>query len=133
MKAATSIRGKICLLLVLIASARSETLVHRAPQTASTRSNPFEGQPDAERAGAKLFSRECASCHGAAGAGGLGKAPPLNQPEVYRAAPGTLFWILRNGSLKHGMPSFAHLPEPQRWQIVTHLQAKRQFQNRPTD
>ncbi len=84
-------------------------------------SNPFEGQDRARRAGAKLFARECASCHGPNGAGGLGKAPPLRQMEVYRAAPGKLFWILRNGSLRRGMPSFAHLPEPQRWQIITWL------------
>jgi len=31
--------------------------------------------------------------------------------------------VLRNGSLRHGMPSFAHLPEQQRWQIVTYLKS----------
>ena len=34
---------------------------------------------------------------------------------------GALFWALRNGSLNKGMPSFAHLPNPQRWQIITFL------------
>ena len=51
------------------------------------------------------------------------KTVPLRQPEVYEAAPPALFWILRNESLQRGMPSLAHLPEAQRWQIVTCLQA----------
>jgi hypothetical protein len=41
---------------------------------------------------------------------------------MFDASPGTLFWVLRNGSLRRGMPSFAHLPEPARWQIITFLQ-----------
>ena len=39
----------------------------------------------------------------------------------FEASPGALFWVLRNGSLKRGMLSFAHLPEAQRWQIITYL------------
>ncbi len=104
-----------------IALAQGETLLQQAPPKAAAMTNPLKGQERARRAGAKLFTRECASCHGENGAGGLGKAPPLRQKQVYDAAPGTLFWILRNGSLRHGMPSFAHLPEAQRWQIITWL------------
>jgi mono/diheme cytochrome c family protein len=87
-------------------------------------SNPLDGQERAQRAGAKLFARECSSCHGRNGVGGLGKAPPLRQSEVYDAPPGALFWILRNGALHRGMPSFAHLPEAQRWQIISWLKAR---------
>ena len=87
-------------------------------------SNPLEKNERARRAGAKLFARECASCHGENGAGGQGKAPPLRQNEIYDAPPGALFWILRNGSLRRGMPSFAHMPEAQRWQIITWLRAR---------
>lgn len=82
--------------------------------------NPFEGRTDAARAGAKLYSQECAACHGSQGEG-IGKAPPLVSARIRSASPGALFWILRNGSLRRGMPSFAHLPEAQRWQIVTYL------------
>jgi len=102
------------------ALARVGTLVQQAPPRAKVLSNPFEGQQRAQRAGAKLFARECASCHGPVG-GGKGKAPPLNQADVQEAAPGALLWVLRNGSLKRGMPSFAHLPESQRWQIIVYL------------
>jgi len=109
-----------CLFLAAV-WARGESLVDRVPAGTTAMSNPLEGQDSARQAGAKLFARECAACHGSNGAGGLGKAPPLRQTGVYRAAPGKLFWILRNGSLRRGMPSFAHLPEPQRWQIITWL------------
>lgn len=107
-------------LLDVAAWARVGTLVQQAPPKVTTQSNPFEGQQRAQRAGAKLFARECAACHGPDGIGGR-KAPPLNRADVHEASPGALFWVLRNGSLRRGMPSFAHLPEPQRWQVVTYL------------
>jgi mono/diheme cytochrome c family protein len=97
------------------------TPIRQAPSRAATLVNPFQGSSQAQKAGAKLFVRECAACHGR-GRQGIGRAPSLNRPAVYRAAPGTLFWVLRNGSIRRGMPSFAHLPEAQRWQIITFLQ-----------
>jgi mono/diheme cytochrome c family protein len=93
---------------------RAGTLVQQAPPSTAALHNPYEHQPLAEKSGAKLFRRECSSCHGAGGVGGLGKAPPLNRRDIQSAAPGALFWVLRNGSLRLGMPSFAHLPEAQR-------------------
>jgi mono/diheme cytochrome c family protein len=84
------------------------------------RSNPYKGDEDARRAGQKLFQRECASCHGRDAQGGE-RAPALASPALRQAPPGAIFWVLRNGALWHGMPSFSHLPEQQRWQIVTYL------------
>jgi mono/diheme cytochrome c family protein len=108
--------------LVAAGSASSLKPVDQAPSAAAAKRNPLTGQESARRAGAKLFGRECAGCHGA-NAEGRGKAPSLIQPAVSNAAPGVLFWILRNGSIYHGMPSFAHLPEQQRWQLVTYLES----------
>lgn len=105
---------------LVAACAQVGTLVQQAPLRARATGNPFEGQSNAQRAGAKLFARECAGCHGPSGIG-MRKAPPLNQADVHEASPGALFWVLRNGSLKRGMPSFAHLPEAQRWQIIAYL------------
>ena len=96
----------------------------RAPSATAKLINPLDANERAQRAGAKLYARECAACHGT-NREGLSKAPALNRPEVYQAAPGTLFWVLRNGSIWHGMPSFAHLPEQQRWQIISFLRATR--------
>lgn len=45
--------------------------------------------------------------------------------ENINGAPGTLSWVLRNGSIWHGMPSLAHLPEQQRWEIVSFLREVR--------
>jgi mono/diheme cytochrome c family protein len=101
---------------------QAETPIQRAPSAATGKQNPFEGQQNARRAGAKLFARECASCHGSNAEGG-GKVPPLRQPEVHRASPGAVYWVVRNGSLWHGMPSFAHVPEPQLWQIVSYVKS----------
>jgi mono/diheme cytochrome c family protein len=104
----------------LLAWCQGGSLVQRASSKAHPLSNPLENNPEAQLAGAKLYQRECAGCHGESREGSA-RIPPLAQPEVYRAAPGTLFWILRNGSLTTGMPSFAHLPEVQRWQIIAFL------------
>lgn len=113
-------RTTIFVLAAALIVAASRNPLQQAPPQYARKINPFESDPQAERAGAKLYARECAACHGA-NREGTGKAPALNRTDVSHAAPGALFWVLRNGSLHRGMPSFAHLPDPQRWQIVTFL------------
>ena len=105
---------------VALAGAREGSPVQRAPAKASAEINPDQGDPQARLAGAKLYTRECAACHGSDAAGSK-KAPALALPRVSLAPPGALYWVLRNGSLRRGMPSFAHLPDPQRWQLVTYI------------
>jgi len=105
-----------------VLSATEPDLPRQAPPQWAARANPMVGNSRAQKAGAKLFERECAECHGA-GAGGIGKAPSLRQAVVSKAKPGALYWIIENGAIYNGMPSFAHLPEPERWQIVTFLQS----------
>lgn len=84
------------------------------------RTNPYAGSAQAVQAGAKLFARHCAPCHGK-GAQGYGRAPALRSPTVRNASPEALFQTLTNGVMRRGMPSWAHLPEQRRWQIVTYL------------
>lgn len=103
------------------ADAQRDSLIHEAPPKSLRSNNPFQGSERAAEAGAKLYRRSCAACHGSR-AEGSRKAPPLNRKDIREASPGALFWVLRNGSVRRGMPSFAHLPEPQRWQIVSYLQ-----------
>lgn len=103
---------------------RSE-LVHQRPAREAARANPYDGEEGAARAGSKLFQRECAGCHGSAAQGGK-HAPALTSLAIRQAAAGEIFWVLRNGSLKSGMPSFSHLPEQQRWQIITYLKSLKQ-------
>lgn len=109
-----------CFILAVLVWGRVGSPLQQAPTAAVSMRNPLERDESARRAGVKLYARECASCHGP-NREGRGKAPSLKRPEVYQAPPGALFWVLRNGSLHRGMPSFAHLPEPQRWQIITFL------------
>ena len=103
-------------------SASHDGPLHRAGQVARDATNPYEGQAAAEKAGAKLFEYNCSACHGRH-AEGIGKAPPLVSPQVKTAEPGALKWVLRNGSLTTGMPSFSKLPEAQRWQIITYIKS----------
>jgi mono/diheme cytochrome c family protein len=106
--------------------ARSESLLQTAGRVSQHRINPYVGKKGARQAGEKLFRRECSACHGEAGRGnGRRHTPLLATPMVRQADPGALFWILRNGSGSHRMPSFSQLPEGQRWQIITYLQSLR--------
>lgn len=97
----------------------------KVPAKESARTNPLEHDPDAVAAGGKLYSLHCAECHGANGEGGKRKkkGPALRATEIQQATPGTLFWLLTNGSVRRGMPVWSKLPEPQRWQIVTYVKS----------
>jgi mono/diheme cytochrome c family protein len=98
--------------------------IARAPLEARSWKNPYEGQPDAVLAGEKLFRQHCAQCHGE-DARGTGHAANLRSPDVQGATPGELEWLLRNGNLAAGMPSWSGLPEQRRWQIVAYLKMLR--------
>jgi len=112
---------RLLMMLAALTLCYGASPLQKAPAKAAERINPYEGQDAAWRAGRKLFERECAACHGKMGEGTEGK-PVLASPEVAQAKPGTVEWLLRNGSIVHGMPSFSQLPEAERWQIVTFVQ-----------
>lgn len=89
------------------------------PALLLARENPLAGDPDAVRAGRKLFVQHCAECHGTDARGGK------HAPALYGIGKSEdeLFRILTNGIIRHGMPSWSKLPEPQRWQIIAYLKA----------
>ena len=102
----------------------ADSLLQMAAKQAPERTNPYGTDERAARAGSKLFAQNCAACHGEHGKGNGRKATPvLASPTVHEAEAGTLFWVLENGSANHRMPSFSHLPEKQRWQIITYLKS----------
>ncbi len=107
---------------VLLSGAVDNSWLERVPEADRNRTNPFAGQAEAVSAGAKLFEDHCAKCHGS-DALGRGKRPSLRSPVVQQAADGQLFWFLRNGNLRRGMPSWSSLPEPSRWQIIAYLKS----------
>jgi mono/diheme cytochrome c family protein len=108
------------------APARKDSAVYaelaRVPSKAAARRNPLEADPDAVKAGDKLFEQHCAECHGSMGGGGK-KGPSLQAAEVQQTTPGTLFWLLTNGVVRRGMPVWSKLPEPQRWQLVSYIKS----------
>jgi mono/diheme cytochrome c family protein len=94
----------------------------KAPEKARSRRNPLEDDPEAPLAGQKLFEQHCSECHGDEAVGGR-HAPSLRIPEVQNAPPGAVFWLVTNGIVRHGMPVWSKLPEPQRWQLVTYIKS----------
>jgi mono/diheme cytochrome c family protein len=108
--------------VALSCRAASDSIFEKVPESDRKRANPYANQTEAIAAGSKLFSDHCAKCHGA-DALGRGKKPSLRTQEVQQATDGEIFWLLRNGNLRHGMPSWSSLPEPSRWQIVAYLRS----------
>jgi len=94
----------------------------KVPPSFRALDNPLSSDPNATRAGAKLFQHHCSACHGQ-NAQGIEKARALRSPVVSDASPGSLFWLLRNGILRRGMPAWSHLPAEQRWQIIAWLKS----------
>ena len=81
--------------------------------------------PDLARADA-LYQQDCASCHGATGAGdGLAGAaldpPPIDFTDVARARERSVFaleQVVEHGLAGTAMTSYAHLPEADRWALA---------------
>ena len=93
---------------------------HHAPLSAASLENPYRGQAPAAQAGGELYAAHCAACHGRS-AEGTGSIPALAHGRVQNVADGEVFWFITRGSLSGAMPSWASLPEQQRWQLVTYL------------
>ncbi|HKR97641.1 MAG TPA: cytochrome c [Candidatus Angelobacter sp.] len=94
----------------------------RVPEKERARENPYDSQSEAIAAGAKLFHQNCASCHGNE-AMGTAKKPNSHSDRIRNSTPGEQEWLLKNVSMKNGMPSWSRLPEQQRWQIVSYLKS----------
>lgn len=95
---------------------------HDAPDSVKGTKNPYEGQPAAVTAGHQLYARNCLSCHGKSGQGS-GNVPSLVDGNLESATPGEVFWFVTKGDKDNGMPSWAQLPEKQRWQIVSYVKS----------
>jgi mono/diheme cytochrome c family protein len=114
--------GAMLCATLLFASAGDGLWMTRVPEKDRARQNPFDSESNAVAAGAKLFRQNCSSCHGSE-ATGLKNRPNLHSERIRVATPGELEWLLKNGSMKNGMPSWSKLPEQQRWQIVSFLKS----------
>lgn len=104
----------------LLFAASDGSWLGTVPQPERIRQNPYAENSDAVVAGSILFKRNCASCHGAS-AQGIGSRPSLQSIRVHEATDGELHWLLTNGNIGRGMPSWSRLPDAQRWQLVRYL------------
>lgn len=111
----------LSLTMVLFAGVGDGGWLSRVPQKDAARENPLASNSEATKAGERLFRQHCAECHGEGGEGRNGKPDLLHSSHVADATQGQLYWLLTNGSLKNGMPSWSRLPEQQRWAIVNYL------------
>ncbi len=103
------------------ATADGHWLKH-VPTADRVRKNPYAGQADAIAAGARVFEDHCAKCHGA-DAEGREKKPSLRSARVQGATDGEIFWLLKNGNLAKGMPTWNKLPEDTRWQVIAYVKS----------
>ena len=110
------------LILTSSLSAQAQSWKSAVPQRDRMRANPLPGDAVTIAAGAKIYSERCAACHGT-DATGLGDRPSLRTARVLRATDGELLWLLRNGLLRYGMPSWSGLPDEQRWQVERFLKS----------
>jgi mono/diheme cytochrome c family protein len=121
-------RPILALLLIALTSAvalgaASASHWQRVPANDHARPNPLAGQPEAIAAGALLYRDHCQQCHQANAQGDGHKRPSLRSEEIRAASDGDLEWFLRQGDLRHGMPSWSSLPQAQRWQLIAYLRS----------
>jgi glucose/arabinose dehydrogenase/cytochrome c5 len=112
----------ICAFLSDSAVAQANSSFHNAPASERAVKNPYAGQAEAVQVGKTVYTRNCGACHGVAGRG-TGNVPPLARGPAQRATDGEIFWYVTRGDADNGMPSWAQLPEKQRWEVVTYLKS----------
>jgi glucose/arabinose dehydrogenase len=108
---------------VLCPSVQAQTAsFHNAPASAREVKNPYVGQAQAVLNGKSVYATNCSACHGNTGQG-AGNVPPLTQGAVQTTSDGEIFWYLTQGDVNNGMPSWAGMPEKQRWEVVAYVKS----------
>jgi glucose/arabinose dehydrogenase len=121
-KAAVAVVSLVSALFLVAAAPAVDKNFHDAPDSAAAMKNPFAGQADAVDAGKTLYTRNCLACHGKVGKG-TGNVPSLVDGKLKGVPEGEVFWFITQGDKDNGMPSWASLPENNRWQIITYVEA----------
>jgi mono/diheme cytochrome c family protein len=107
---------------ILTAAAGGDWLAE-VPARDHEKTNPLRDKPQAIQAGRLLFSDHCAQCHGES-AQGTKKRPSLRTTRIQsEASEGALHWLLVNGNVRRGMPSWSRLPDQQLWQLVSYMRS----------
>lgn len=121
---APRLRTALCLLALLLCMAAADgKWLRNVPPDYHSKVNPYAGQAEAIAGGELLFADRCAKCHGK-DALGRGKRPSLRSARVQvQATEGDIFWLLKNGNLGRGMPTWSAMPEPSRWQVIAYVKS----------
>src|SRR5579859_4540021 len=120
---ANSIGVAVLLFILPVAiSFAADTPFHDAPASAKAMKNPLAGQAAAVDAGKLIYTRNCLACHGKT-LQGTGNVPSLVDGKLKGVTAGELFWFITKGDKDNGMPSWAALPDEQRWQVVSFVEA----------
>jgi len=109
--------------VTLLLGANSSSRWEHVPARDQARTNPMAGNPEAVKAGALVYREHCMQCHKVNAEGDGHKRPSLRGVRIRNTSDGSIEWFLRQGDLGHGMPSWASLPEEQRWQVVAYLRS----------
>ena len=113
----------ILIWVVLGFGAADGAWLRKVPAKDHARKNPYQGQADAVAAGRLVYEEHCSKCHGE-NAQGRKKRPSLKNARVQQeATEGDLHWLLVNGNMGRGMPSWAKLGDPQIWQVISYLKS----------
>lgn len=126
---------RICVIAIIILTANlisSNCLAQQrtpwvSPKTAQEIKNPLSGDKTSLAEGKKLYTTNCAPCHGEKGRGDGPAAQALTPKPadhssgvVQSESDGSLFWKLSEG--RNPMPAYkAILNEHQRWEVVNYI------------
>ncbi|MGA2084067.1 MAG: c-type cytochrome [Terracidiphilus sp.] len=119
----TSAILSLLLSATLALAAVSNSRWEQIPPKDHARSNPLAGNPQAVAAGRLVYRDHCQQCHQANAQGDGRKRPSLRSQAIRSLSDGDIEWFLRQGDLRHGMPSWSSLPQAQRWQVVAYLRS----------
>ena len=123
------------ILLIAFVSAAQETkpapktVISPVPVKAAREPNPVKSTPESIAEGKKIYSYDCATCHGVSGDGkteaakDLKMIPDLSDPIFQRdRTDGEFFYVVRNG---HGdMPPEGDRAKPEQiWDLVNYVRS----------
>jgi mono/diheme cytochrome c family protein len=123
-----TVKRSLTLILLLLSAASllaaaGADWMSQVPARDRQKPNPFAGQTDAVQAGHLLYADHCAQCHGR-NAEGTKNRPSLRSQRIHSdASEGDVHWLLVNGNIRSGMPSWSKLPDKQLWQLVSYLRS----------
>jgi len=107
--------------------------IQAAPLEYIDKVNPLKSEPRNFKKGKVLYrikaKRACKFCHGMEGLGDgsmsdLQPMPPRNftcKNYMNNIKDGELFWVVREGIIDSGMPSYKHLSDKKIWQLILYI------------